>query len=168
MDYLFAPWRYRYLAAGDSPADACVLCTLLHANQNQDEANGVIWRGGQCAIVLNAFPYTSGHIMILPKAHLARLQDCTQSVRAELIDLAARSERVLGEEYRPQGINLGLNLGEAAGAGIAGHLHLHMVPRWFGDANFMTVVGETRVLPEDLTETYRRLHRAFALNSATP
>lgn len=168
MDYLFSPWRYRYLAADRPSAEACVFCTLLQADSKLDAANGVVWRGAQCVILLNAFPYTSGHIMILPLAHRASLQDCPPSVRAELIELAARSERVLGDEYRPQGINLGLNLGQAAGAGIAGHLHLHVVPRWLGDANFMTVVGETRVLPEDLTETYRRLHRAFALNSAMP
>lgn len=168
MDYLFSPWRYRYLAAERSSSDSCILCSLLLAKRSQDEANGIIWRGAQCAIVLNAFPYTSGHIMILPQAHLARLQDCPEPVRAELIELAARAERVLGAEYRPHGINMGLNLGEAAGAGIAGHLHLHVVPRWLGDSNFMTVVGETRVLPEELTETYRRLRRAFELSFAKP
>lgn len=161
MDYLFSPWRYRYLAAERPPAEACVLCDLLQGDGERDQANGVVWRGAHCAILLNAFPYTSGHIMILPLAHLARLADCPPATRSELTELAAQSETVLTHEYRPQGLNLGMNLGEAAGAGIAGHLHLHVVPRWTGDANFMTVVGETRVLPEELPDTWRRLHLAF-------
>ncbi|MGH9480455.1 MAG: HIT domain-containing protein [Terriglobales bacterium] len=159
MDYLFSPWRYRYLAAR-AAAEGCVLCAQLGAGD--DAGNLVVLRGRLAAIMLNRYPYTSGHVMILPFAHCGSLAACGAATRAELIELAARAERVLEAEYRAQGLNLGMNLGEAAGAGIAGHIHLHVVPRWPGDANFMTVVGETRVLPEELAETYARLRRAFS------
>lgn len=160
MDFLFSPWRYQYIRKARSGDGACVLCREL--TSGDDAASLVVLRGAQCAIVLNRYPYTSGHMMILPYAHCATLTECGASARGEMIELAARAERVLEQEYQAQGLNVGLNLGEAAGAGIAGHLHLHVVPRWRGDANFMTVVGETRVLPEDLGETYRRLRAAFA------
>jgi len=159
MDYLFSPWRYRYLTAAPAAPGVCVLCQHLQAGD--DAASLVIFRGQQNAVMLNRYPYTSGHLMILPFAHIARLDEATPAARAEMMELAARAEIVLGREYHPQGLNLGLNLGEAAGAGIAAHLHLHVVPRWSGDANFMTVVGETRVLPETLEDTYTRLRRAF-------
>ena len=159
MDYVFSPWRYRYLAAPPDPAGACVLCAELALGD--DAAALVVARARHNAIMLNRFPYTSGHLMILPYRHAARLEACEPEARAEMMELAARAETVLTAAYRPHGLNLGLNLGEAAGAGIAGHLHLHVVPRWIGDANFMTVVGETRVLPEALDTTYRRLRPAF-------
>jgi len=159
MDHLYSPWRYRYLTEPrPADADACVFCAQL---TRSDEEALVVHRGAHNAILLNLYPYTSGHILIVPHAHVATLGGCAPEARAEMLELAVRAEAVLGAEYRPQGINVGLNLGEAAGAGIAGHLHLHVVPRWFGDANFMTVVGETRVLPETLEQTYRRLRGAF-------
>jgi ATP adenylyltransferase len=159
MDYLFSPWRYRYLADAPARSEGCVLCEHLQAHD--DAASLIVFRGERNAVMLNRYPYTSGHLMILPYAHVARLEESTPAARAEMMELAARAERILGREYRPQGLNLGLNLGEAAGAGIAGHLHLHVVPRWVGDANFMTVVGETRVLPVTLEDTWTRLHQAF-------
>jgi len=160
MDYLFSPWRYRYLTAPPADPGACVLCAQLAAED--DAANLVVYRGEQAAVMLNRFPYSSGHIMILPYSHCATLAGCAAAVRTEMMELAARAELVLTQEYKPHGLNVGLNLGEASGAGIAGHLHLHVVPRWRGDANFMTVVGETRVLPELLPDTYVRLQRAFS------
>lgn len=163
MDYLFSPWRYRYLAER-TDAEGCVLCAQLAAGD--DEAKLVVHRGQLAAVMLNRFPYTSGHVMVLPYAHCGTLAACGAAARAELMELAARAETVLAAEYRAQGLNLGMNLGEAAGAGIAGHIHLHVVPRWPGDANFMTVVGETRVLPEDLAQTYARLRRAFSSSTA--
>ncbi|MGH9395168.1 MAG: HIT domain-containing protein [Terriglobales bacterium] len=164
MDYLFSPWRYRYLAERGGPESGCVLCAQLASGD--DAAALVAYRGQQCAIMLNRYPYTTGHVMVLPYAHAATLGECSAAARAEMIELAARMEAVLGREYHPQGINIGLNLGEAAGAGLAGHLHLHVVGRWPGDSNFMTVVGETRVLPEALEDTYARLRRALNPSSA--
>jgi len=160
MDFLFSPWRYRYLAERAEFAGDCVLCAQLA--RGDDAAALVVHRGAHCAVMLNRYPYTTGHVMILPYAHCASLADCCVEVRAEMIELAARMETVLRQEYHPQGFNLGMNLGEAAGAGIAGHIHLHVVARWSGDANFMTVVGETRVLPEALEDTWARLRRALA------
>lgn len=159
MDYLFSPWRYRYIAEPRPAEEGCVLCAQLSARD--DAGNLVVWRGRHNAVMLNLYPYTTGHLMVLPLAHAARLEECPAEARAELIELAARCESVLRAEYRPQGINLGMNLGEAAGAGIAGHLHLHVVPRWFGDTNFMTVTAETRVLPETLADTWARLKGRF-------
>jgi len=165
MDHLFTPWRYRYIAEAHTGAsdDACVLCAELEAGAHtgDDAAHLIVFRGVQAAVILNRFPYTSGHVMILPYRHCATLEACGAEARAEMMELAARAEAVLKREYRAQGLNVGLNLGQAAGAGIAGHLHMHVVPRWTGDANFMTVVAETRVLPEALEDTYARLRRAF-------
>jgi ATP adenylyltransferase len=162
MDHLFSPWRYRYLReAGAATDGACVLCAELA--KADDAAGLVVLRGAHNAIVLNRYPYTSGHMMILPYQHCASLEACGEAARAEMMELAARAELALRSEYHAQGLNVGLNLGEAAGAGIAGHLHLHVVPRWRGDANFMSVVGETRVLPEELGDTWRRLRAALSL-----
>lgn len=175
MDFLFSPWRYRYVSEARSDL-ACALCAKLagagaaagaEAAERADAENLVVFRGRHNAILLNLFPYTSGHMMILPYAHLARLDACPPAARGEMMELAALAEQALEAEYHPDGVNLGMNLGAAAGAGIAGHLHLHVLPRWVADANFMTVVGETRVLPEELPETHRRLRRRFALLAAS-
>jgi ATP adenylyltransferase len=161
MDHLYSPWRYRYLReAVAAEGGACVLCAELA--KPDDAAGLVVLRGAHNAIVLNRYPYTSGHMMILPYQHCASLEACGEAARAEMMELAARAEQALRAEYQAQGLNVGLNLGEAAGAGIAGHLHLHVVPRWRGDANFMSVVGETRVLPEELGDTWRRLRAALS------
>lgn len=158
MDYIFSPWRYRYVSA-HPPQAGCVLCAKLGAAD--DTANLILHRARHNAILLNLFPYTSGHLMILPYQHASRLGETSAEVRAEMMALAAQAEQALESEYHPDGLNLGLNLGAAAGAGIASHLHLHVLPRWIADANFMTVVGETRVLPEDLSRTYQRLRPYF-------
>ncbi|MGH9475240.1 MAG: HIT family protein [Terriglobales bacterium] len=164
MDHLFSPWRYQYIREARSREEGCVLCQeLAHGD---DAESLVVLRARFNAIVLNRYPYTSGHMMILPYAHCATLEQCGAAARAEMMELAAGAERALQAEYQAQGINLGVNLGEAAGAGIAGHLHLHVVPRWRGDANFMSVVAETRVLPEALSDTYARLRRALTLPNA--
>jgi ATP adenylyltransferase len=118
-------------------------------------------RGEHCFICLNAFPYNSGHVMILPYAHTAELGKLETAEAQEMMAMAQRLERVLRKVYRPEGINLGMNLGKAAGAGVTGHVHMHMLPRWSGDTNFMTVIGETRVLPEPLEITWDRLHAAL-------
>jgi len=185
MDYLFTPWRFAYITSADSsarpgvpsalsawPGDSgCVFCNLLasvdHAIEHgmgRDEAEGaagLVYRGEHCFLMLNAYPYTSGHVMIMPYAHLDRLSALGSEIAHEMMDLAQHTERILDRVYHPQGFNFGLNLGKAAGAGVAGHLHLHAMPRWVGDTNFMTTVAETRVVPEDLPTTWRRLRDAF-------
>ena len=186
MDILWTPWRYQYVTTADTaqrqgvpaalaawPGEMrCVFCNLLAATAyaiehgmerlEADRAANIVYRGQQCFICLNAYPYNSGHAMILPYAHIGELGTLEASVAAEMMVLAQRLERALRRLYRPDGINLGMNLGKAAGAGVAGHLHLHMLPRWAGDTNFMTVIGETRVLPETLDVTGDRLREALA------
>ncbi len=159
MDYLWSPWRYQYVTAA-RPRSACIFCE--YAASNNDRENLVVYRGQRNFILLNRFPYTSGHVMIAPYEHVDRLEAAATETLEELILLSREAERHLRAIYRPSGLNLGMNLGESAGAGIAGHLHMHVLPRWVGDASFITTVGETRVLPEDLGETWRKLHQAFS------
>jgi len=158
MDYLWSPWRYQYVTAARSES-ACIFCE--YAASKNDQENLVVYRGQRNFVLLNRFPYTSGHVMVAPYEHVDTLQAAAQETLEELILLARESERHLRAIYRPSGLNLGMNLGESAGAGIAGHVHMHVLPRWAGDTSFITTVGETRVLPEDLGETWRKLHAAF-------
>ena len=130
-------------------------------DSNEDETNFVVHRAAHNLIVLNIFPYTNGHLMIAPYAHVAELDALSDEAAAEMMRLAKQSQTALREAYHPHGFNLGMNLGSAAGAGVANHIHLHILPRWSGDANFMTTVGETRVLPEELTATYGKLRGKF-------
>ncbi|HWA94201.1 MAG TPA: HIT domain-containing protein [Terracidiphilus sp.] len=186
MDHLWTPWRYAYVTKADKmvrpgvparlsawPGDTgCVFCNLIAATDfavengmNRDEAeaaSGLVLRGTNCFICLNAYPYTSGHVMVLPFAHLDRLTKLPMETAHEMMDLAQRTERALDALYKPHGFNFGMNLGRAGGAGVAEHLHLHALPRWAGDTNFMTTVGETRILPEDLETTWKRLREALA------
>jgi ATP adenylyltransferase len=128
---------------------------------DRDEEWLIVFRGDHNFVVLNRFPYTSGHLMVVPYRHVSDLSGLDDAIAAELMALTRASERQLRSVYRPDGLNLGMNIGESAGAGIAGHIHMHVLPRWTGDANFMTTVGQTRVLPEDLDVTWRRLKEAF-------
>jgi ATP adenylyltransferase len=158
MDYLWTPWRYAYVSAVDK-TDGCIFCNLLALGD--DEKALIVHRAGHNFIVLNAYPYTSGHVMVVPYDHVDRLNALAEPVAAEMMALSRRLEDILTELYQPNGINLGMNIGKAAGAGVAGHIHMHVLPRWVADANFMTVVGETRLLPESLPETYQRLRAKF-------
>jgi len=163
MDYLFTPWRYAYITAANAPGD-CLFCGLIHPENDQtknDEQALIVHRAKYCFVMLNAFPYTSGHVMIVPYDHVDELIKLSQPAAQEMMELTQRMEGVLRELYRPDGINLGMNLGKAAGAGVAAHIHMHILPRWFGDVNFMSAVGETRVLPEDLPMTYKRIRSKF-------
>ncbi|HVG27446.1 MAG TPA: HIT domain-containing protein [Acidobacteriaceae bacterium] len=186
MDQLWTPWRYAYIRDKDEsarrgvpaklagwPGDhGCVFCNLREAvayaiehgmpADEAEAAGGVLERGRHCFTVLNAYPYNNGHLMVVPYEHEAQLAGLPLGVAHELIETAQRAERALRAVYSPEGLNMGLNLGESAGAGVAHHVHLHAVPRWGGDTNFMTVVGETRVLPEMLDDSWRRLRTAFA------
>jgi ATP adenylyltransferase len=159
MERLWSPWRYRYVAT-TSPSNACIFCTKPAAND--DESTLIVLRAQRNFVILNLYPYTSGHLMIAPYEHVASLSEAHPDTLAEMMLLTVRAEKALRDTYRPEGINLGMNLGEAAGAGVAGHIHMHVLPRWYGDGNFMTSVSETRVLPEDLSTTYARLKTAFA------
>lgn len=158
MDRLWSPWRYRYVSTCGS-TQGCIFCDKPAAAN--DEENLIVHRGRLCYVLLNLFPYTNGHLMVAPYAHVAELDELAAEAAAEMMTLGQASVRHLKSVYKPHGLNLGMNLGECAGAGVAGHLHLHVLPRWVGDANFMTVVGETRVMPEELSESYRRLKQAF-------
>jgi ATP adenylyltransferase len=161
MDYLWTPWRYQYMAdaaAGKQPD--CIFCDAVA--RNQDAETLIVHRAKKSFVILNRFPYTSGHVMIVPYAHVAELGLCEAGALDEMMALAQRTEAIFRANYKPDGMNLGMNLGRAAGAGVAGHLHMHMLPRWFGDSNFMTVTGETRVHPEELKTTYQRLSKAFS------
>jgi ATP adenylyltransferase len=159
MDYLWSPWRYRYVADA-AKDDRCIFCDALA--MNDDAKSLIVLRAKKNFIILNRFPYTTGHVMIVPYAHVAELSACDAEALAEMMRLAARVQAAYAAVYKPEGYNLGMNLGRCAGAGITGHLHLHVLPRWGGDTNFMTVVGETRVGPEELGVTYDKLQKALA------
>jgi len=160
MDYLWTPWRYRYITDASKNDGACVFCDAVNAGD--DPRMLIVFRGQKNFVILNRYPYTSGHVLIVPYAHEASLAASSPETLAEMMQIAQRLQAVMETLYRPHGYNLGMNLGSAAGAGIAGHLHLHVLPRWFGDASFMSTVGETRVEPEELEVTYRRLSQALA------
>ncbi len=158
MDRLWSPWRYRYVSRA-LPTDACIFCAK--AAQDSDEENLILFRGSHNFVLLNLYPYTTGHLMVAPYAHIASLEDLPDEAAVEMMRLTQESVRHIRSLYKPQGLNAGLNLGECAGAGVAGHLHMHVLPRWMGDANFMTTIGETRVMPEDLPTTWQRLREVF-------
>lgn len=158
MDFLWTPWRYRYIAEA-SKNDRCIFCDAIALND--DVAAQIVFRGKLAFTILNRFPYTTGHVMVVPYAHVAELSDCDTEALAEMMRLAQNVQKALASVYHPQGYNLGMNLGRCAGAGVTGHLHLHVLPRWIGDANFMTTVAETRLEPEDLSTTFEKLHRAL-------
>jgi ATP adenylyltransferase len=162
MDYLWTPWRYQYMAqvSGGGKQPDCIFCDAV-AKKNDAETL-IVRRGVKSFVILNRFPYTSGHVMIVPYAHVAELSLCDAQTLGEMMQLSQRVEAAFMKDYKPDGMNLGMNLGRAAGAGVQGHLHLHMLPRWIGDSNFMTVTGETRVHPEELKTTYERLAKALA------
>jgi len=155
MDYLWSPWRYDYLASGATKPPTCVFC--IGDDPSHDPERLVVFRGTHNFIILNLFPYTSGHVMVAPYEHLNTLAQAKTEQMTEMMQLAQRLLGALQKLYSPEGFNIGMNLGQAAGAGIREHFHLHVVPRWRGDSNFTTVVGETRVLPEQLSRTYERL-----------
>lgn len=159
MQRLFSPWRKPYIQRDKASQKGCVFCVALEEPDGPE--NLIVYRGPRAFVILNRYPYTSGHLMALPLAHVARLDQLDAATRAELIELQTRAVAVLEAVYAPQGFNLGANLGSAAGAGIGEHLHFHVVPRWAGDTNFTATVGQTRVLPETLEETWERVRAAW-------
>jgi ATP adenylyltransferase len=162
LQRLWSPWRSAYLDSGgpDSSNIGCVFC-YLRDHSEEDEGNYFLYRGAHNFVVLNLYPYISGHLMVVPYDHVSELDGASKDTSDEMMDLAKRSQTALRAAYNPEGFNLGMNLGKAAGAGIADHIHIHVMPRWAGDTNFMTTVAEARVLPEDLATTYQKLRARF-------
>ena len=193
MDHLWTPWRYSYITRADletrtgvpaalsawppTPAEDkhCIFCNMIAAVdyaiahgmslEAAEQAVHMVYRGLHCFVCLNAYPYTTGHVMIVPYEHVASLASVPTNAANEMMFLTQRAELALREVYKPGGLNMGLNLGEAAGAGVADHIHLHVLPRWVGDTNFMTVTAETRVLPEPLDVTWSKLRFQFKINT---
>jgi ATP adenylyltransferase len=165
MDYLWSPWRYRYIAdiSREKKADECPFCRI--PAEQRDAENFLVHRAKYNFVILNIFPYVSGHLMVVPYRHLASLTDLTKAESDEMMDLTRTAYDALSREYRAMGCNIGMNVGQAAGAGIAEHIHMHVLPRWLGDVNFVTTIAETRVIPEELETTYRRLCPYFSASN---
>ncbi len=161
MDHLWSPWRYRYVQHPPEPDTGCIFCQK--AAEQRDAENYIVHRARLNFVILNLYPYTTGHMMVVPYEHVAKLTEAQPETLTEMMELSRRAEGVLASLYKPHGLNIGMNIGEAAGAGIAGHIHMHVLPRWRGDANFLSTVGETRVMPEELSQTYDKVLREFTL-----
>jgi ATP adenylyltransferase len=158
MDYLWTPWRYAYVTNAEKTPE-CIFCQVLEAGD--DEKTRIAHRGKHCFVILNTYPYTPGHVMIVPYEHRDELQKLPVEGAHEMMGLSQKMEGVLRRLYHPDGVNLGMNIGKAAGAGVAGHIHMHVLPRWVADANFVSVIGETRMLPETLEVTWRKIKEAL-------
>jgi ATP adenylyltransferase len=160
MDRLWTPWRFDYISKIDRSDPGCAFCRIL--SETCDRENLVLYRGKTLFVILNLFPYTAGHMLVVLNRHISFLSEARDAELHELLETARLCERALRSEYKPEGFNLGFNLGRAAGAGVEHHLHLHVLPRWTGDSNFVSVVAETRILPEELPRTFERLLPYFA------
>ena len=161
MDHLWTPWRYAYVTGADR-LSGCIFCDTP---KQSDEQARIVHRGEYCYVILNTYPYTNGHVMVVPYAHLDELLKLPTDAAHEMMALTQKMESVLRKLYVPDGINLGMNIGKAAGAGVAEHIHMHVLPRWVADANFVSVIGETRVLPETLDVTWERIRKAFVIGN---
>jgi ATP adenylyltransferase len=159
MKHIWSPWRKKYIEKTEKE-DGCVFCNALA--KEDGAANLIAFRGQLAFVILNLYPYTSGHLMVVPFEHRATLEELDSATRAELMELTSQCMTVLRKIYNPQAFNMGANIGEAAGAGVPGHVHIHVVPRWGADTNFMSALGETRVLPESLEDTYMRVREGFS------
>src|SRR6476620_9196653 len=175
MDRLWTPWRLAYVtsnAAGNSPSASelgCIFCAAAAALESKaetgaDEAPGdlIVANGRTCYVILNLYPYNNGHLMVVPKRHVASLATTNQAELTEMMHLTRFAEMALTEAYQPHGINVGVNIGRAAGAGVIDHVHIHLLPRWYGDRSFISSIGDTRVIPEELSQTAHRLRPIFA------
>ncbi len=159
MDVLWSPWRYDYIKAdkqNSSDVSGCVFCEILN-NSATDEENFILHRAEFNFAILNIYPYISGHLMILPYEHISNLDEASKATTDELMDLTKKFQSIIRKAYQPHGINLGMNQGKAAGAGVTEHFHMHLLPRWVGDANFMTAIAETRTIPESLSTTFETI-----------
>jgi len=162
LETLWSPWRAKYVASGsdDSQPATCVFCNISR-DPASDEKNFVVYRALHNFVVLNLYPYITGHLLIIPYEHVAQLDAASKEITDELMDLTKRAQTALRNVYKPGGFNIGMNLGVPAGAGIVGHMHLHVLPRWSGDTNFMSTVAQTRIISEDLNTTYGKLRDKF-------
>lgn len=159
MNHIWSPWRMKYIE-NSKKEDACIFCSAQALDDSAE--NLIAFRGKHAYVILNRYPYTSGHLMVVPFAHQPNLEELDAETRAEMMELTTECMTVLRKIYRPHAFNMGANIGEAAGAGVQSHVHIHIVPRWAGDTNFMSAVGETRVLPEALDQTYQRVRATFS------
>jgi ATP adenylyltransferase len=164
MEIKWTPWRMPYILSQKD--GGCIFCDK--AGQDDDRENLIVWRGQHCFVLLNLYPYNNGHLLVAPYAHVADLAGLDEGTAAEMAVLAQRSLWALRRSLSPQGFNLGMNLGRLAGAGIVDHVHLHIVPRWLGDTNFMPVVGGTKLIPELLEDTYEKVRQAFQEEGSSP
>lgn len=162
MNQIWSPWRMEYILS-EKDKNQCVFCVEM--NREDGPENLIVFRAAHAFVILNRFPYTSGHLMVVPHSHLPSLDELDAETRAEMMELTSKCLVVLRGEYKPQGFNVGVNIGEAAGAGVLDHVHVHVVPRWFGDTNFMSAVARSRVIPESLTDTYNRVQRAWTVEA---
>jgi ATP adenylyltransferase len=159
MERMWRPWRIRYIEAmGEKKDDACIFCTKPRGD---DRESLILHRGERCFVMLNLYPYNTGHVMVSPYRHLASLEELDPEEQSEMMRLASLCLRAIRRAMKPEGFNLGMNLGRVAGAGYDGHVHLHIVPRWQGDTNFMPIVADTKVMPESVEDSYRRLRVAL-------
>ena len=158
MNHLWSPWRMTYIENAKNEA-GCVFCNAQAKTDSAD--NLIVFRGQKAYVILNRYPYTSGHLMVIPFVHVPNLESLDSETRAEMMELTSQCTTILKNIYKTESFNVGVNIGEAAGAGVLGHVHIHIVPRWTGDTNFMSTVGETRVLPESLEDTYKKICQAF-------
>jgi ATP adenylyltransferase len=159
MKRIFTPWRRNYIE-GHEQEDGCIFCNAL-AKKEDSPKNLIVQRGQRAFVIVNLYPYTNGHIMVAPMAHQPSLELLDPETRAEMMELVSQAIVILKKIYHPQAFNMGANIGKAAGAGVPDHVHLHIVPRWTGDSNFMSTLGETRVLPETIEETYKRIREGW-------
>lgn len=157
MDYLYAPWREEYFK---NKVDGCVFCHIAK-NPSEDGENKVLYRDEKCFIVMNRYPYTPGHFMVIPHKHIDNLESLEAKTWLHMSDLAQKCVRMLKDEFQAQGVNIGMNLGKAAGAGIAEHIHYHILPRWERDTNFITTIGQTRVFSNDFEVIYKKLQNSI-------
>ena len=157
MERIYTPWRMRYVTSQEKQIDGCVFCAKLNDDAERDHENYMVYRGELTFAVMNIYPYNTGHLMILPHQHVSTLAEVSREAQIEMITLTSYFTELLSQLLKPDGFNVGINLGKSAGAGLGSHLHTHIVPRWSGDSNFMTVVGNTRVLPELLDDTYEKI-----------
>lgn len=162
MDVIRAPWRMEYINSNDKPVSGCIFCE--YPQEDKDKENLIIHRASRVFVIMNRFPYSSGHLMVVPYRHTSDFASLTTDEKLDMFDMAQKTVQVLTAEMNADGFNIGMNIGKVAGAGIDAHLHLHVVPRWNGDTNFISVTAETKVLPEALSETWRRLAARWNAN----
>ncbi len=164
MDILWTPWRYDYITGSEPQTEVnsrkCVFCRILEDSAS-DEEKFILKRAEFNFVILNVYPYGTGHLMVIPYEHISDIDAADSATTAEMMELLRHSQTILREAYHPDGFNIGMNLGKAAGAGVADHFHMHMLPRWVGDVNFMTAIGQTRTVPESLSSTYSKLKAGF-------